>query len=518
MPSPIHDPFFPVKKFDDRRQIPMKDVLLGHANFPPIHPDPSLEIFLRYVPSIFLQSLGIELDKAEWHDLADKGTDSDHLEAYRHKISDALEKQKTFFEIPESGNGFYQHENARNGAEARTDLDALLVHGTSGNNPMHHRAGHTLDRICASCALLALMHHDNFCTAGTVGHSNFRGQTCYLCMIGETDPFKRMILNTVFPTLLSPRALAGYGWKGVPPDSDVPTWIRPGTPTKTGFRDLPGEVGPIRAALYTPRHVVLDFEAENGTCDLCGLESDRMVRRYWWERYGDKLDAAHVAVRHPAQAVYRDEKIGWLPLNYNPSVWRNLGSLVVKEFKETYDVAPTVRQFTDLKAGQNPFFTLELMAFAANQAKLLDFHHAVIRLPPASDPDEMAAFYENLEAFARSAAAMLRAFRVYGTEDPKRNSRVPVAAVPDRHDQWTDDFGRDLLSNLEGFWADFRENRLRETLKTRLERLRRELGGTFEALCQDEYAWEDIPAQRKLNGQKRMLWTALKKIAEDFDA
>jgi hypothetical protein len=50
-----------------------------------------------------------------------------------------------------------------------------------------------------------------------------------------------------------------------------------------------------------------------------------------------------------------------------------------------------------------------------------------------------------------------------------------------------------------------------------LESFRLKLLQIFEELCQDEYAWEDIAAQRKLNGQKRMLRTALKKIVEEFD-
>ncbi len=514
MYNPIHDPFFPCKINGKSVQIPMHKVLLGEIRENPFHPDPSISALLRYIPSLFLQTLSLEINTDEWADLTHKGTDSKYIGSYRDRLNSAIDEMGEFFAMRPDRNGFYQHFDLKKFKEPKTDIDALLLHFVSGNNPMHHRPGHILKQLCASCALTVLIHHNYFCPAGTVGHANVRGQTCYLCMISEDDIFKRMILNTCFPSFINNNDLMKYGWTD-DSEANLPTWIRPGRPDNKGFTDYPKNTGLVRAVLYTPRHAFLEIINEEGQCDLCGIETDKIVRQYYWKRYGHKINAKGVSVRHPTQAVYIDKDM-ILPLNYNTSIWRNLGCLAVKDFESSgknYDVAPVVGQYQNVMADGNPLFYLELMTYNANQAKLLDFHHSFINLPVLSE--KMEEFYFLIECYTSSFTSMLSSFRYYGTAGKKRE-RVPLIQINSRHTELTYKSGRETLGSMESFHKFFRENSLEKILEANLEKLRKTLNSEFNILSRNEYAWDDIGAQKKLNAQKRKLAKSLNNTISDF--
>ncbi|GBC61446.1 hypothetical protein DENIS_2406 [Desulfonema ishimotonii] len=518
--NPIYDPFFPCRTNGNTTRVPMREILLGNIRANPSHPDPALNAFLRYVPSEFLQSLNLKLDREEWIDLINNGVESGYMESYRQQVEARLEDMKDVFALHPDKNGFFQHADVRTQKNLKTDLDALLIFGTSGNNPVHHRVNGSLKQLCVPCVLTALMQHNNFCLAGTVGHSNFRGQTCYLCMIHEDDPFRRMLLNTWFPGI-SDAEPKQYGWDRPAGADDLPTWIRPGKAGKEGVKEGASDVGLRRAVFYTPRHAFFDTEHDTGRCDLCGQTSDKLVRRYYWERYGHKLNTKGVTVRHPTQAVYTDEKNLTLPVNYNPSVWRNLGALVVKNFnsgKLKFDPAPLVAQFKGANNNES-FLTLELMAFEANQAKLLNFHHDKLRLPVFAEDSDIRFFYENVERFTSAAAQMLNAFRRCGTAD-KQRKQIQLASVNDAHGTLTQRFGEETLSSLERFRAVFDpqdENEMVDRMKERLEKFGQEIRGEFEHICQKEYSWDNVKAQKKLAGQKHMLAGVLRKILNEFE-
>lgn len=522
MYDPVRDPFFPCRSDKQRIRMPMKDILMGERLANPYHPDPALNAFLRYIPSMFLQALDIELDEEQWDDLTENGIESEYISDYREQVETRLAEIGDFFTLYPDQSGFYQHHHVKDPQKLKQDLDFFLIHGTSGHNPVHHRVNASLKQVCVSCALLALMHHNNFCPAGTVGHSNFRGQTCYLCMLHDPDPFKRMLLNTFFPSV-DDEELRRYGWESPQGEADQPSWRIPGKPVKNGFEDQEKDVGLKRAVLYTPRHVFFDMQTEKGRCDLCGLESEIRVRQYYWERYGDKLNSNGVVIRHPTQAIYKDEKkkdSPFLPVNFNPSIWRNLGSLVVKDFisnNTRYDPAPLVMQFQNTKAEDAPFFTLELMAYEASQAKLLNFHHDILTLPCLSQSQDWEGFYMEIQKFTAALTEMLTAFRYYGTEGKKRE-RAPLQTIGDRHAQLTDRFGQETLNQLMAFRQAYKERTLHRIFGAQLSEYARSLRNEFERLCQTEYPWDDVAAQVKLNRQKRFLAGALKKIAQRFEA
>jgi hypothetical protein len=515
MYNPNTDGFFPCRINGKITQVPMREILLGRIDENPYHPDPALEAFLRYVPSLFLQVLDLSLDEDECLDLIQAGTESDSFPAYQAQVERNLKQKQDIFQLYPDRNGFFQHYDVREEKLPKTDLDALLIHSASGNNPIHHRAANSLQQICISCALITLIHHNNFCLAGTVGHSNVRGQTCYLCMIHEEDPFKRMILNTCFPSVMDEDDVERYGWSVPMGDDDQPSWIRIGRKGKKGFEENSNEVGLIRSVLFTPRHAFFDVEKDNGRCDLCGIESDRLVRRYFWRRYGNKIKSEDVIVRHPTQSVYHD-KNRIFPHNYNPSIWKNLGSLIVKDFEiqdKRYDVAPIVQQFKEITLGDDPYFTLELMAYQANQAKLLDFHHEFITLPYLNE--DLEVFYRAIEAFTTVVSRMLQTFRYYGTADKKRE-RIQVTSIEERHLELTERFGRETMNGLHEFRSAFLNKTLGAEMKNKLEEYKRRLRGEFEYACRNEFAWDDIAAQKKLNMQKRKLATSLKNIVAEF--
>ncbi|MGK5094772.1 type I-E CRISPR-associated protein Cse1/CasA [Deltaproteobacteria bacterium TL4] len=534
MYNPLHDPFYPCKDKDGRlRQVPLRSILLGEIVADPVHPDPALEAFLRYIPSLFLQVLQVELSKEEWNSLTKRGVASKYYPDFKERLSQRLEEKKDFFNLYPDKNGFYQHYDVKTVAlQGETGsgckvvsgqeegLDGLLLHSVSGNNTCHHKRPATLRKICVGCALTGLLHHNNFCTAGLAGHANFRGPQAWLCMIHAPDSFQRMILNTYLSGCLNPDLTENQGWLK-PSAIDQPSWLRPGQPKDKGFQDLAQDVGLLRAMLYTPRHVFFEIQPQKGICDLCGMTTEKLVERYYWRGFGNRLDKVKDGfVGHPTLATYVDEKAQRLPQNYKPDIWRNLACLSLKDLerdKNHFQMAPLVQQFEELRADSpNFFYQLELQAYEADQAKLLGFHHQVIQLPffTQDQKEDQQSFYQALEDLTSAMTEMTGVFRKMGSADKKR-SQEQLPHLQDTQDELVQHWGEEILNRVSLFRQAQQQGHLFTLLRDYLKTCQTRLVQAFHELC-ESFGWEDVSAQRKLHLQKQGLEKMLNKIYRNF--
>lgn len=540
MYNPITDPFYPYKTETGITQVPLKSVLLGDVVADPFHPDPAIQAFLKYIPSLILQWLEIPLDSKAWLDLTlEDWKDSRHYVTFRDQVTERLsERQKDFF-LHGDRNGFYQHYDVKTLALEgnksagckiveghQQGLDGLLIHGVSGNNHCHHKPPGLLQKICPSCALVLLMHHNYFCVAGLAGPANIRGNQAYLCLIGEFPPseeypdrqddsFKRMIRNTYFPALNDEDRIEANGWKK-DKDRDQPSWKSPGKKKGKLFEVSIAEAGLLRSVFHTPRHAFFDIETMEDTCDFCGLASTQMIQRYFW-RQGDKINQF---LGHPTLATY-EEKGKRLPLNYTPSVWKNLGPLVVKQYPSTsgkrfFEPAPLLRQFLKQRIRINEVeFQLEIQAYQTDKAKLEGFHEEVVRFPWfVGNEEEEQEFYQEIEHFTSTVTEMLRAFKNCGSIDKKR-TKIPVPGITDKHDAYVQEWGHWTLQNLTRFYQAHKQETSTNWFLELLETYQTTLIESFEQLCAS-YAWDNLPAQNKLCKQKRLLANLLKKPINDF--
>lgn len=535
--NPISDPYFPIQLEDGAiQQVSMKAVLLGNALGPPQHPDPAIQAFFRYIPSLFLQALNIEMEEDEWKDLVLKGTKSDFIEDFRERVEEQLDLMEGFFDMHADQNGFYQHHEAKaivlsgqKGSKCVSGeaegLDGLLTHSVSGNNHTHFKVPSQYQMLCPSCALVTLIHHNNFCVAGLAGPANIRGNQAYLCMVGppnyskrgrstDDDTFKRMVRNTIFSEVCPSDEMERNGWD-VNPKDDAPSWIKAGKPKGKGFEVSAKDVGLLRAVLHTPRNAFFEWKEEAGHCDFCGLAAEKFVHQYYW-RIGDKMD---LQMGHPALATYEEKGLR-LPLNFSTSIWRSLGALVVKNYqsennKRSYQPAPLVSQYRDVFGESlSDNFCLELQCYQTDKAKLEGFHQQTLRLPvlPKAKAQEEMEFYQFMESFTTALAELFRNFRYWGSADTK-SSRVQIPHIVDKHDELVQSWGESVVNRI----TDFRtESQKRTELAIEmLDSARKVLMETFIKLG-ESFAWEDASAQRKLRKQQRQLNKTLGQVCHSF--
>ncbi len=530
--NPIHDPFFTYYSSQGLQEIPLREVLLGNVQEPPAHPDSALEAFLRYVPSLVLQLLEVELTVDEWQDLIRDGTEAECFADYQERVEAAMEQHSDEFTLRSNQSGFYQHQNlialaGKKGSgckkvEGATEgLDGLMIHSASGNNPCHHKRPGLLTKLNWSSALLALMHHNYFCVAGLAGPSNLRGNQAYLCMIEEPNTFKRMIVNTLFPNLIQEYVRddqwEAWGWEREFSE-DPPSWEKPGAIKGKDREDRVSQIGLRRALLYTPRHAFFEVVEQKGVCDLSGLPGDHKVTGYYWSK-GERLSQF---MNHPGLAWYEDtKKHQRLPQNYNPSIWRSLGSLSMKMFmaqkNREFSAAPVIQQY---RACASEFadegnFTLDLQAYRTDKAKLLSFHHQRVDLPWFADETQEAQFYQVLEQLCATQHEMLNSFRYYGSAD-KNRARLALLNVDNIHEALVQKWGQRILDQVLAWQQHFLNGTLSPEMLKELQELRKELRDQFEGLCQQDYAIDDVKAQQRLTQQIRKFNGALKKTYESF--
>ncbi len=538
MYNPIIHPFYPHKTNEGTIvQAPLKKILLGEVVVDPSHPDPAIQAFLRYIPSLILQVLDAELDEDEWNELTQEGKDASCFQEFQERLSEKLEEMEDFFTLYPDKNGFYQHHEVKTQALSgekgtgckvidgnQDGLDGLLIHAVSGNNHCHHKRPGLLRKICPACALTSLMHHNYFCVAGLAGPANLRGNQAYLCMLGSPvseqneaqssdEPFKRMIRNIFLPDLNSGYA-ESLGWDKTR-DVDLPSWLKPGRKKGKCFEILGMETGLIRATLHTPRHAFFDVEAESGICDLCGLTANQLVKCYYW-RQGDKLNDF---IGHPTLATY-EEKGQTLPINYNPSIWRSLGALAMKNYQSSnrhFQAAPLVHQFSDLCRWEEEEFQLELQAYQTDKAKLLGFHHQIIQLPvfTKQEKDEQQEFYHEIEVFASVMGEMMRSFKYFGSTNKKRE-RVQIPGIEDKQRELVQSWGEQLLNRIANLRKAQKAEKLPQQLLEQLKHCKKALTDAFDQLC-DSFAWDDASSQRKLCKQKRILFSQLNKQYAEYE-
>lgn len=302
----LDDPFYPcLDEKGKRLQYSLRQILLGEIPLTkvvgrgdPSHPDPAIEAFLRYLPSLVLQVLEVDLNENEWKGLVEHGVvESDFLEDYRKKLQIKMEEKRDFFSLYPDQSGFYQHyeikkdllKNKKQIVHKKVmGMDGLLVHASTGNNHCHHTAPQQFQQMCISCALTSLIHHNYFCTAGLAGPSNLRGNQAYLCMIYREDYFTRMICNTYFFHKSAKDYTMKQGWE--PQSSQhLPSWKKKGKSRESkGYEDTPKEMNLLRTILYAPRHAFFELEEGKQPCDFCGVINSISVKEYYW-RVGESL-------------------------------------------------------------------------------------------------------------------------------------------------------------------------------------------------------------------------------------
>lgn len=247
-----------------------------------------------------------------WRQLLTSPPDAQTLRSWFAPVAEA-------FSLDGDGPRFMQDGTLDAESSALNPVTALLIE-SPGENALRNNSDHfvkrgRLEALCPACAATALFTLQTNAPAGGVGYrTGLRGGgplTTLLLHQSPTSLWRNLWLNVVErPLHLSrngdaSRSTAHFRFPWL---SDVATLQPQG-------ELAPAQVHPDHVFWATPRRIRLDLDRmDEGHCDLCGRESDKLIRQFAAKNYGLNYKGAW---DHPLSPYY-EVKGEWLPLHPQP--------------------------------------------------------------------------------------------------------------------------------------------------------------------------------------------------------
>ncbi|WNK20568.1 type I-E CRISPR-associated protein Cse1/CasA [Halomonas piscis] len=246
--------------------------------------------------------------------LADHGEWLDYL--IEPPRPDTLQKAfaplESAFELDGDGPRFMQDLDPLDDVKD-TSVSALLIDSPGAstitkNIDLFVKRGR-VDAMCEACAALALFTMQVNAPAGGAGiRVGLRGggplTTLVMPESADATLWQRLWLN-----VLPSSRLVQQGQRWTEPRSDDPDlffWIADTRISdKKGTEVLPEHVHPLHAYWSVPRRFRLLIEPDKCSCDLCGRETDRIVRQVRGKKQGANYDGPW---QHPLTPYRRDPK------------------------------------------------------------------------------------------------------------------------------------------------------------------------------------------------------------------
>ncbi|MCX2865657.1 type I-E CRISPR-associated protein Cse1/CasA [Paucibacter sp. PLA-PC-4] len=235
-----------------------------------------------------------------------------------------FEPHRAAFEFEGGDARFMQDFELRARDAEPNGIGGLLIE-TPGENAIKNNSDHfvkrgRVDGLCPHCAALALFTLQTNAPSGGAGHrTGLRGggPLTTLLLASSSPAAPAPLWQTLWLNVLGQQAfLAG----GVEPGMEAPQRSFPWLGAQAAIQKEKGDISPLQvhpAHVFwaMPRRIRLDMEATGtGTCDLCGRESQRLIRQYVTRNYGLNYKGAWL---HPLSPYY-EGKEGKLPLHPQP--------------------------------------------------------------------------------------------------------------------------------------------------------------------------------------------------------
>lgn len=199
-----------------------------------------------------------------------------------------------------------------------------------GENTLKNNADHFIKRkqieyLCPACAATALFTLQANAPSGGAGHrTSLRGGGPLTTLIvfdrqgdDSTDAMvKESLWTNLWLNVLNKPELPSRTGKNA--DAHIFPWLtHTQTSDKKGEYVYPADTSPLQMYWGMPRRIRLDWEnTERGICDVCGIESDKLLYQYKTKNYGIKYNGPW---QHPL-SPHRFDKDGTpIPLHPGPS-------------------------------------------------------------------------------------------------------------------------------------------------------------------------------------------------------
>jgi len=272
--------------------------------------------------------------------------DSDWIEWLESPPSPETLKEKftrytTAFDLDGDGPRFMQDYNDL-GATKFEPIAGLFLE-SPGENTLKNNADHFIKRdqikcLCPACATIGLYTLQTNAPSGGAGHrTSLRGggplTTLVVLDPKAVIPGQSQVKDTLWVNLwlnvLNSADLACQPQYNT--NESIFPWLAPTrtSEAKTGKDTYPTDTNPLQMYWGMPRRIRLDLEnTSQGTCDICGAESNQLIYQYTTKNYGINYNGPW---QHPLSPHRFDSDSSPIPLHPQPGGfsyrhWLNLVS------------------------------------------------------------------------------------------------------------------------------------------------------------------------------------------------
>lgn len=308
----IEDPWMPVRRKDGTREWISPDCLSDPAivAFDAVRADFNGAL-MQFAIGLLQTTAPIEHPQ-EWRKLLSAPPDASTLRTWFKPITDA-------FMFDGSARRFMQDGSLDPSTSSLNPISALLI-DSPGENALRNNGDHfvkrdRLDGICPACSAIALFTLQTNAPAGGLGYrTGLRGGGPLTTLLLQQTPaslWQDLWLNVIE----RPQHLARNGnTRLAEPHFRFP-WLTDIETLQPTGELTPAQVHPDHVFWATPRRILLDLDNQStGRCDLCGRESDTLIRQFLARNYGYNYKGAW---DHPLSPYYENQG-DWLPLHPQP--------------------------------------------------------------------------------------------------------------------------------------------------------------------------------------------------------
>jgi CRISPR system Cascade subunit CasA len=265
-----------------------------------------------------------------------------------------------------------------------TPIQKLLIGLPDGNNHAFFNEVGEIGALSAPAAAIALFNQATNCPSFGGGFKGgLRGGAPITTLVDGSNLREQIWRNVLTPEFIRPDF---PGWRH-DLNKDRPTWIEP---IKNKQIIHWNQIGLARGLFWQPAHVELIQSADDGPCDLLGVEAGPRYTGFRKEKFNFTLEGTWP---HPHGALHMATKKGELEMKFASfttaaPAWTLLTELVVNKSAESGEGNRPAGPVTQAKALAIRPLHLLVGGYRNKQAAVLERRHELIALAEGWDDEE----------------------------------------------------------------------------------------------------------------------------------
>ena len=333
---------------------------------------------------------------------------------------------------------------------------ALLI-DAPGENTVKNNTDHFIKRdcvigMCCPCAATALFTLQTNAPEGGSGHrTSLRGGGPLTTLVA-LDPQgsgieSETLWHNIWLNILDKRMIESEG--NTYAQEHIFPWLVPTRTSETGKKTHPIDVAPLQMYWGMPRRIRLDFDHEDGVCDICSNETPILVKHYVTKNYG--IDYSEEWQHH--LSPHRIDKQG-KPSPYHPQpegftykYWIGLS-----EGSESDRPAKVVTEFKGKPDTEQ--LRLWIFGYDTKSAKIRNWYETTYPIYLFSDTSHRTVFANRVQKKIE-ASELVEKYVRDGIKDSLNIKRGNLGAITESFYANTE---REFFNSLKNLYDTLREN------------------------------------------------------------